>query len=216
MAQRKKKKKIRVRVRRPRRPEARLVQFEERKRIATRVLRGKEIRIGRDPTSDLIVDYANVSRHHAVVRELGDRHMVLDLGSTNGVRVNGTPIGGKPRLLEQGDVIELSDQVVLLYEEGPFTSSTPWVVTAVAALVLLAAAIGLYWSVSATGGQAEDSLDSSGPDRNGNGTHSGMPSSNVPQRSEATADFRSPAGQWYALAPGGTSGESTLPPRRGA
>ena len=114
--------------RRPR-PEARLVQFEEKKRVATRVLRGNETRIGRDPTSDLIIDYANVSRHHAAVRELGDRNIVLDLGSTNGLRVNGIPIGGKPRLLEQGDLIQLSDQVVLLYEEGPFVSSTPWVVS---------------------------------------------------------------------------------------
>jgi pSer/pThr/pTyr-binding forkhead associated (FHA) protein len=194
---------------RPRRPDARLVQFEERKRIATRTLRGREIRIGRDPTSDLIVDYANVSRHHAVVRELGDRNMVLDLGSTNGVRVNGTPIGGKPRLLEQGDVIELSDQVVLLYEEGPFASSTPWVVTAVAMLVLLGAAIGLYLSSSSSEPDVRAPSIQSGPERNPSGTDSGMPpstQSSVPQHSGSQGNSRVLAGEWYADASFGGRG----------
>jgi len=184
--------------------------------VATRALRGREVRIGRDPTSDLILDYANVSRHHAAVRALGDRNVVLDLGSTNGVRVNGAPIGGKPRLLESGDVIELSDQVVLLYEEGPFASSTPWVVTAVAMLVLLAAAVGLYVSVGGTEGDPGAPSSPSGPETDETGTHPGMPRSHVPQRSGSKGDSRAIPARWYALAPAASSGESTLGARPGA
>ncbi len=193
------------------------MQFEERRRIATRPLRGNEVRIGRDPTCDLIVDYANVSRHHAVVRELGDRNVVLDLGSTHGVRVNGTPIGGKPHRLAQGDLIELSEQVVLLYEEGPFWSSTPWVVTAVAMLILLAASVGLYLTMGsdvpetapATNSDSlqETSSISHGPNRTRAGTHPGMPPPSVPQRSGSKADSQVPPGGWYALARARSSGD---------
>lgn len=212
------KKRSRSKRSRPRRPEARLVQFEERRRIATRALRGNEVRIGRDPTCDLIVDYANVSRHHAVVRQLGDRSVVLDLGSTNGIRVNGAAIGGKPHLLAQGDVIELSEQVVLLYEEGPFASSVPWVVTAIAMLILLAASVGLYFSQRADPAETparpaskaiqDGSATFGGPKRTVPGTHPGMPLSCVPQRSESKADSQVLPGRWYALARARSSGDS--------
>jgi hypothetical protein len=214
----KKKKRKRARKHRPgkrSRPEARLVQFDERRRTATHPLRGGEVRIGRDPTSDLIVDYANVSRHHAVVRPMGERSVILDVGSTNGVQVNGAHIGGKPHLLAQGDLIELTDRVVLLYEEGPFVSSTPWVVTAVAMLVLLAAAVGLYLSMrppaeAAKGGAVERTESVVGvspagsilqereePESPGTGTHLGMPP--TPQPSEHTVDSRDSRGGWYAF-----------------
>ncbi len=184
------------------------MQFEERRRIATRPLGGNDVRIGRDPTRDLIVDYANVSRHHAVVRELGDRNVVLDLGSTNGVRVNGTPIGGKPHLLAQGDLR----------------------VTAVAMLILLAASVGLYLSMGSDAPETapatnpnslrETSSISYGPIRTQAGTHLGMPPPSVPQRSGSKADSRVPPGGWYALARPRSSGDPSRdersPARRGA
>jgi predicted component of type VI protein secretion system len=120
------------------------VQFENGRRTRTRAIGSREIRIGRDPSSDWVVAYANVSRHHAAVRPDGERNLLVDLGSSRGVRVNGAPIGDGPHALAPGDVIELSDEVLLLYEEGPSTSSTPWLVTGVAMLVLLVATAGLY------------------------------------------------------------------------
>jgi pSer/pThr/pTyr-binding forkhead associated (FHA) protein len=220
------------------RPEARLVQFEEKRRTATRPLAGGEVRIGRDPTSDLIVDYAAVSRHHAVVRPMGDRSVILDVGSTNGVQVNGDPIGGKPHLLEQGDLIELTDQVVLLYEEGPFVSSTPWGVTAVAMLVLLAAAVGLYFSmrpppagakagaVEATdsvveGSRAvprfsreEETRETEEPEAARAGTHPRMPLTGTPESAPGAADSRVSRGGWYALPPLEAAGWSLPGPVR--
>jgi hypothetical protein len=62
--------------------------------------------IGRSRDCDITVEDANVSRHHAEVRPSGGSWIVRDLGSTNGVKVNGRRIQG-PQSLKPGDVIEL-------------------------------------------------------------------------------------------------------------
>ena len=48
----------------------------------------------------------NVSRRHAEVRPSGGSWIVSDLGSTNGIKVNGRRVDG-PQSLRPGDVIEL-------------------------------------------------------------------------------------------------------------
>jgi hypothetical protein len=62
--------------------------------------------IGRSRDCDVTVEDANVSRHHAEVRPSGGSWIVRDLGSTNGVKVNGRRIQG-PQSLKPGDTIEL-------------------------------------------------------------------------------------------------------------
>src|SRR5687768_7531685 len=62
--------------------------------------------LGRSREADIVLDDANVSRKHAEVRPSGGSWTVRDLGSTNGVKVNGRRIQG-PQSLKQGDVIEL-------------------------------------------------------------------------------------------------------------
>jgi hypothetical protein len=62
--------------------------------------------IGRSREADIVLDDANVSRKHAEVRPSGGSWIVRDLGSTNGVKVNGRRIQG-PQSLKHGDVIEL-------------------------------------------------------------------------------------------------------------
>ena len=78
----------------------------ERDEHATRVvaLRGAQLRIGRDPGNDLVLDDPNVSRRHAEVRRTGDGAFVLhDLHSRNGTRLNGRPVRAARMAL--GDVI---------------------------------------------------------------------------------------------------------------
>ena len=45
--------------------------------------------IGRSRECDLVLDDPNVSRRHAELRREGDGWVVADLGSTNGIKVNG-------------------------------------------------------------------------------------------------------------------------------
>jgi len=59
--------------------------------------------IGRMPECDVAVSDPNVSRKHAEVRRQGTGFVVVDLGSTNGTRVNGATV--KERLLNNGDEI---------------------------------------------------------------------------------------------------------------
>jgi len=85
----------------PRRGSARL-RYEGR----TAVLGARGGVIGRSRDCDVVVHDENVSRRHAEVRPSGGSWIVKDLGSTNGVKVNGRRIRG-PQSLKRGDTIEL-------------------------------------------------------------------------------------------------------------
>jgi FHA domain-containing protein len=61
------------------------------------------VTIGRLPDCEVPLADPNVSRRHAEVRRDGDTIVVVDLGSTNGTRVNGN--GVKERRLADGYVI---------------------------------------------------------------------------------------------------------------
>ena len=64
--------------------------------------------LGRSREADIVLDDANVSRKHAEVRPSGGSWVVRDLGSTNGVKVNGRRLDpARPQSLKVGDVIEL-------------------------------------------------------------------------------------------------------------
>ncbi|MCA1691877.1 MAG: DUF3662 and FHA domain-containing protein [Actinobacteria bacterium] len=63
------------------------------------------VTIGRLPDCDIVLTDPNVSRRHAEVRRRGNDFVVVDLGSTNGTRVNGAGI--RERLLTDGDEISL-------------------------------------------------------------------------------------------------------------
>jgi Protein of unknown function (DUF3662)/FHA domain len=62
--------------------------------------------IGRSRDCDIVLQDPNVSRHHATVKPRGGSWIVEDMGSTNGVVVNGRRID-HPRVLSAGDEIEL-------------------------------------------------------------------------------------------------------------
>jgi Protein of unknown function (DUF3662)/FHA domain len=71
---------------------------------------GRRLALGTDPITigrldecDITIDDANVSRRHAEIRPERDGYVLLDLGSTNGTRVNGLPV--HECRLNSGDVI---------------------------------------------------------------------------------------------------------------
>ena len=68
--------------------------------------------IGRREDNDLVIDNLRVSRVHAQIRQLNSKHILFDLDSTAGTKVNGVKI--RQHTLNHGDVIEIAD-VPLIY-----------------------------------------------------------------------------------------------------
>jgi hypothetical protein len=67
--------------------------------------------LGRSRSCDVVLDDANVSRQHAEVRPRGGGWFVADLGSTNGVVVNGSRVE-RAHALKPGDRIEIGTTVL--------------------------------------------------------------------------------------------------------
>src|SRR5262249_50750375 len=75
----------------------------------------RELVLGRDPGCDWVLDDSRVSREHARVSESEGEHLVEDLGSRNGTRVNGRPVTGSVALRD-GDLVDIGNAVTLRYE----------------------------------------------------------------------------------------------------
>jgi hypothetical protein len=69
------------------------------------VLSGNSVVLGRSRDCDIVVDDANVSRRHAELRQDGSGWRVVDLGSTNGIKVNRRRVD--QAVLHHGDRITL-------------------------------------------------------------------------------------------------------------
>ncbi len=82
---------------------------------ATLTLTGGRATVGRLPSCEVLLDDPTVSREHAAFVRRGQSWWVLDLGSTNGTRVNGVDAAEHP--LSDGDEIEFGE-VTVLYRTG--------------------------------------------------------------------------------------------------
>ena len=71
------------------------------------VFEGKVAIVGRDPSSDLVINDPKCSRRHAVVEWGPDGAVIRDTGSANGIVVNGRKADRAP--LASGDVFRIGD-----------------------------------------------------------------------------------------------------------
>lgn len=80
---------------------------------------GPDIIVGRSPECQITIDDPLVSRQHARIMIRGEEVRVVDLGSRNGVRVNGNLIRGEA-VLKHNDRVRLGTQdlVFLVVDEG--------------------------------------------------------------------------------------------------
>ena len=69
---------------------------------------GAATRVGRSADNDVVLDDAEVSRHHAVVSDTGTSFVITDLRAANGVYVRGRRIRGSVALAD-GDQIRICD-----------------------------------------------------------------------------------------------------------
>jgi pSer/pThr/pTyr-binding forkhead associated (FHA) protein len=97
-------------------PPARLVMLTPPAPGAEFALSGPRTRIGRAEDLEVWVNHRSISREHAEVVDDGERFRVVDLGSANGLRVNGEEV--RERALEPGDVLELGQVRFRFVGEG--------------------------------------------------------------------------------------------------
>lgn len=73
----------------------------------------QHLTIGRAPDNILVLADPQVSAYHAVISWQADpnRHLLKDLGSTNGTYLNERRVAG-PGLLRHGDAIRLGDTIL--------------------------------------------------------------------------------------------------------
>lgn len=72
--------------------------------------------LGRSDDCDIVLGDPNVSRRHAELRMQGGEWHVVDLGSTNGVKVNGRAVSSAR--LRDGDRITLGTSTAIFHLEG--------------------------------------------------------------------------------------------------
>jgi ABC-type multidrug transport system ATPase subunit/pSer/pThr/pTyr-binding forkhead associated (FHA) protein/ABC-type multidrug transport system permease subunit len=60
------------------------------------LLRGQPLTIGRDVSSNLVLDHPQVSRYHARLAVSGNTYVIYDMGSTNHTYVNGQRVSSRP------------------------------------------------------------------------------------------------------------------------
>jgi pSer/pThr/pTyr-binding forkhead associated (FHA) protein len=84
-----------------------------------RTLEGKAVRLGRDPANDLaLLGDPKISRSHAELRDRDGQWILVDLGSSNGTKVNDRRIEQHP--LRDGDRIQLGrTTIVFTADEDP-------------------------------------------------------------------------------------------------
>jgi pSer/pThr/pTyr-binding forkhead associated (FHA) protein len=82
-------------------------------------LEGDRLAIGRAEEAAVSINHASVSRMHAELVNLGQgRWEVIDLGSSNGIRINGMEL--RRGIIEPGDALELGDVRLRFVQAGKF------------------------------------------------------------------------------------------------
>jgi ABC-type multidrug transport system ATPase subunit len=76
-------------------------------------LKQNSLIIGRDPTSDIVIDAGVVSGKHALIRRGEDGYEIVDMGSKNGITFGGRPLSQKK--LEHGDVFYIGTSITISF-----------------------------------------------------------------------------------------------------
>lgn len=81
-----------------------IVKLKQRELTRTPLTR-REVLIGRDPTNDVVIDNAGISRVHASITLEGSEFVLRDLDSANGVHIEGQQV--QERVLRDGDQFQI-------------------------------------------------------------------------------------------------------------
>ncbi|MFH1227446.1 MAG: FHA domain-containing protein [Planctomycetota bacterium] len=81
------------------------------------------ISIGRIADNTIVISSEKISRRHAEIKQSGERYVVVDLDSQNGICVNGEKV--KERELNMGDEITIGDAVIIFGNEIEHKAPAP-------------------------------------------------------------------------------------------
>jgi ABC-type multidrug transport system ATPase subunit/pSer/pThr/pTyr-binding forkhead associated (FHA) protein len=82
-------------------------------------LQKSQLILGRHAQCDIVIDLPMVSQRHAQLLWQGETYEIVDMGSTNGLMCEGEYVNH--RLLKDGDVLSISDDLTLTYQVIPQT-----------------------------------------------------------------------------------------------
>ena len=95
-----------------------IVVIREPGRTPLRIVVGPDpLEIGRDCNGVVLTD-SRISRRHLELRRSGNDVIAIDLGSTNGSRVDDVPFTNSHRL-QPGEVIQIGDTTITLWRSAP-------------------------------------------------------------------------------------------------
>ena len=77
--------------------------------------------VGRHPECDVRIDQPSISRRHCCIALANERIVIRDLGSRNGIRVNGETV--EEATLQDGDEVAIGPLLFLV--EAPETAKPP-------------------------------------------------------------------------------------------
>lgn len=84
----------------------------------------RELKMGRDPGSDVVLDQGGASRQHARLTPDAEGVWIEDSGSTNGTFVNDERIE-QARLLKDGDQVQVGQATFILIVKAPVVEEDP-------------------------------------------------------------------------------------------
>jgi pSer/pThr/pTyr-binding forkhead associated (FHA) protein len=144
--------------------------------------------IGRTDENDVVVNHRSISRHHARIVEENGRYTIVDLESSNGVRVNGEEYGKVE--LRRGDLIDLGhvrlrfvapgedfvfarDASVVDISKGGGGRTGIWIAVAAVLLVAAGFAVWRFGFTSSVGAGSGSDHGSGGTAQPGHGSGTG-------------------------------------------
>jgi pSer/pThr/pTyr-binding forkhead associated (FHA) protein len=89
----------------PRLAAGRYLAIEDGDEIVLLPLNADLVHIGRSPAAEIVLDDASVSRRHALIARRGERTVILDDRSLNGITLNGTRVSEAE--LHDGDTVAI-------------------------------------------------------------------------------------------------------------
>lgn len=87
-----------------------LTLYQNDDRVGEHILKRAVVSLGRHADNDIVLDDLALSRFHARIERRGDRYVVVDLGSQNGVFLNGVRVSGEA-VIRPGDRVGMGRYV---------------------------------------------------------------------------------------------------------